>query len=213
MKDVTHFSERLLTERKKLGLSQEEFADKVGVSTSIVSNWENMVKFPALENAISVSNVLGVSLDYLCGEDKNEPETKPEIKLKSVYDVVKFLEYLDNVLICEFSHEEIDTGKKDSTIQSVDINSETLFANIDHVAVIKIHNHGLANFISRKNKIKGLLKELIGEIPINDQEDYEDWHNGAIGKLKNIPVKKEIALTWSKDEEQKIREYMKSLKE
>ena len=196
-------------------MTQPQLAEKMGVSTQTISSYESVEngKKPELGNAIKLAEALNVSIDYLCGKDDFEPqpETKPEINLQSMYDVVKILEHLDDVLICELSHEEINTGKKGS-IQSIDINGETLFANIDHVAVIKIHDYHIANFISRKNKIKGLLKGLQEEIPVNDQEDYDAWRNGVIEKLKNNSVKKEMALTWSKEDEQKIKEYMQSLK-
>ena len=61
------FQETLLRERKKRGLSQEELAERLGVSRQAVSKWETGEASPDLSKLLSLSEALGVSLDVLCG--------------------------------------------------------------------------------------------------------------------------------------------------
>jgi transcriptional regulator with XRE-family HTH domain len=77
--------------RKKSGLSQEAFAEKLGVSRQAVSKWECGASLPDTDNLITISKLYGVSLDELIGNEastcqdhtvetaeKNEPEYEDE---------------------------------------------------------------------------------------------------------------------------------------
>lgn len=56
---------RLLQYRKKFGLSQEELAEKIGVSRQAVSKWERAEASPDTDNLIILANIYGVTLDDL----------------------------------------------------------------------------------------------------------------------------------------------------
>lgn len=58
-------AEKILALRKKAGLSQEELADKLGVSRQAVSRWEMGSAFPDAPNILGLSRLFGVSTDYL----------------------------------------------------------------------------------------------------------------------------------------------------
>lgn len=67
---MLEFGERIYNLRKKSGLSQEEFADKLGVSRQAVSKWETGQSVPDSEKASAMARFFGVSLDFLVnGED------------------------------------------------------------------------------------------------------------------------------------------------
>ena len=51
--------------RKTKGLSQEELADKVGVSRQAVSKWESEQSTPDIEKIISMSELFEVTTDYI----------------------------------------------------------------------------------------------------------------------------------------------------
>lgn len=98
--------ERLKLVRKNKGLSQQELADMIGASKSLISCYESGKRNPSLENIISFMEIFGVSSDYLLGADnliktvENDSEkyhllTKEEIifinelkKNKLVYDIL-----------------------------------------------------------------------------------------------------------------------------
>ena len=57
--------DKIRQHRKRNHLSQEELAEKLGVSRQSVSLWENNQTQPSLENIIVLSKLLGVSTDEL----------------------------------------------------------------------------------------------------------------------------------------------------
>lgn len=63
------FSEVLLQERKRRGLSQEELAGMVNVSRQAVSKWETGDAMPDLPKLLALADALDISLDALCGRD------------------------------------------------------------------------------------------------------------------------------------------------
>ena len=72
----------IASERKKLGLSQEQFGKLIGVSRDVVSNWETGETVPSVKHSISMADTFGCSLEYLFAltEDRifsaNEKGTK-----------------------------------------------------------------------------------------------------------------------------------------
>ena len=59
------FADRLFELRKSHGLSQEELAEKIGVSRQAVSKWERSEASPDTDNIIELSKIYGISLDEL----------------------------------------------------------------------------------------------------------------------------------------------------
>ena len=78
------FSERLMILRKQAGLSQEQLADRLGVTRQSVSKWESGTALPELVKLISLSEIFGVSLDYLVKDYIEEPESAGEIGTDTV---------------------------------------------------------------------------------------------------------------------------------
>ena len=68
------FSEKLMDLRRKSGLSQEQLADRLGVTRQSVSKWESGTAMPELVKLISLSDIFGVSVDYLVKDYLEEPE-------------------------------------------------------------------------------------------------------------------------------------------
>lgn len=69
-------ADRLIMLRKRKGLSQEELAEKLGISRQAVSKWERAESSPDVDNAIQLSRLYNVSLDELFG---NKPEYEIEL--------------------------------------------------------------------------------------------------------------------------------------
>ncbi|CAI6082832.1 helix-turn-helix domain-containing protein [Cohnella sp. JJ-181] len=89
------FGEKLKTERKRKGWSQEELAEKLYVSRQSVSKWENGQNYPGIEIIIKVSDLFEVTIDELLRSD--EELTRKVIKdskqlayprLKAAFDVL-----------------------------------------------------------------------------------------------------------------------------
>ncbi|MGX6978082.1 helix-turn-helix domain-containing protein [Vagococcus elongatus] len=62
---------KLKEARLASGMTQEQVAEKIGVSRQSISNWENEKNFPDIISVIHLSDVYGVSLDILLkGDDQ-----------------------------------------------------------------------------------------------------------------------------------------------
>ena len=67
--------------RIKLGMSTQELAERIGVSTSFVGHVERGTRKASLETLVALSNALGVGVDYLLagslhnGPDEKDPST------------------------------------------------------------------------------------------------------------------------------------------
>ena len=71
-------ADKIIEERKKNGWSQEELADKLGVSRQAVSKWESAGAVPDLQRIIQLSELFSVSTDYLL-KDEMEVEKSSDM--------------------------------------------------------------------------------------------------------------------------------------
>lgn len=62
-------ADKIIKERKKLGLSQEELAEKMNVSRQAVSKWESNQSVPEIEKILQLSRLFGVTTDYLLKDE------------------------------------------------------------------------------------------------------------------------------------------------
>ena len=58
-------AEKIIDLRKKNGWSQEELAEKMEVSRQSISKWEGAQSVPDMGRIVRLSEVFGVSTDYL----------------------------------------------------------------------------------------------------------------------------------------------------
>ena len=66
-------ADKIIDLRKKNGWSQEELADKLGVSRQSISKWEGAQSMPDMNRILKMSEIFGVSTDYLLKEDMEMP--------------------------------------------------------------------------------------------------------------------------------------------
>ncbi|MCI9019035.1 MAG: helix-turn-helix transcriptional regulator [Lachnospiraceae bacterium] len=59
------FAEKLKSIRKQAGMSQEQLAEKLGVSRQAVTKWETNGGIPDIENIMAISALFGISIDEL----------------------------------------------------------------------------------------------------------------------------------------------------
>ena len=55
--------------REKRGFTQEQLAEKIGVSIETISSIERGIKMPRLQNFVAIANQLGVSADELLQDE------------------------------------------------------------------------------------------------------------------------------------------------
>ena len=67
----TTIGERIKYHRKRLGMTQEQLAERIGVSAQAVSKWENNLSCPDISILPELAALFGITVDELLG--KNEP--------------------------------------------------------------------------------------------------------------------------------------------
>ena len=61
--------EKIISERKKCKLSQEDLAEKLGITRQTISNWELNETSPDLKQASKLCDIFNISLDELTGKE------------------------------------------------------------------------------------------------------------------------------------------------
>lgn len=64
------FAERLKSIRKQAGMSQEQLAEKLGVSRQAVTKWETDAGIPDIENIMAISALFDISIDELLSNER-----------------------------------------------------------------------------------------------------------------------------------------------
>ena len=82
-----YLGNNIRTLRKAKNLTQEQFAEQLGVSFQSVSRWENCVTYPDVEMIPSIARFFGVSTDYLFGI----PEEEKYARFKELTDELQNL--------------------------------------------------------------------------------------------------------------------------
>lgn len=67
-------AEKIIDLRKKNGWSQEQLADKLGVSRQSISKWESAQSTPDMKKIVALSELFGVSTDYLLKDGMDDAE-------------------------------------------------------------------------------------------------------------------------------------------
>ena len=82
------FGQRLSRLRKQSGFTQEELAEKFGISGQAVSKWENDASMPDISILPDLSDVLRVSLNELLGKEENRARLVPAEERKDTNDLI-----------------------------------------------------------------------------------------------------------------------------
>ncbi len=78
-------SDQIRKYRKEKGLSQDELAEKLGVSRQSISLWENGQTQPTIENILALARIFNVSTDAILG---NTEEVKSQAEEAATEEVV-----------------------------------------------------------------------------------------------------------------------------
>ena len=141
------FNENLVQMRKLLGLTQEDLAEKVGVTRQAVAKWESGESLPDLEKSKLLADVLGVSLDELANHEPDDnmglglaPKGKHLFGLVTVGDK-------GQIVIPAKARKLFNISPGDSLVVLGDENQGMALMKSEHFM-------SMANIISKLNKIK-----------------------------------------------------------
>ena len=73
-------SDKIVRLRKSNGMSQEELADKLGVSRQAISRWEMGTAMPDATNILQLSRLFQVTTDYLLNDEYQSDNDLPKVK-------------------------------------------------------------------------------------------------------------------------------------
>lgn len=79
------FAENLKMLRKQAGMSQEQLAEKLGVSRQAVTKWETGAGIPDIENIMAISMLFDISIDDLLS---NERDSKKVVETEYLYESI-----------------------------------------------------------------------------------------------------------------------------
>ena len=111
--DKMILADKIIENRKKNGWSQEELADRLGVSRQSVSKWESTQAVPDMKKIVQLSEVFGVSIDYLM-KDEIETATRTETPvddgIEEAVQKVSMEEANAFLTHCESASKRVSTG-------------------------------------------------------------------------------------------------------
>ena len=85
------FGLRLRSCRKKVGLSQDEVGDRLGISGSAIGAYENNIGMPSVKRLVQLCKLYNVSTDFLLNINTPEVEAQEDLMLE-MKDLIKELE-------------------------------------------------------------------------------------------------------------------------
>lgn len=84
--------------RKDNNLSQEQLAEKLGVSRQSVSKWESGLSYPEMDKVLQICQLFNLNINELINEDIKEVNEVKEAQSRSNKYVTSFFEYLTKVV-------------------------------------------------------------------------------------------------------------------
>ncbi len=169
--------EKIISERKKCKLSQEDLAEKLGITRQTISNWELNETSPDLKQASKLCDIFNISLDELTGKenailtklDKTESNSKLIIKLVKTVGIT--LGTLIFILLCIVS------------IYIYSTNYYTAEPTATGEGRFCYYNGKISDYTVMKNNSDGSLSYDVGNINIiNDL----DLYNIKTGEPKEV---------------------------
>lgn len=187
MFDSIEFAKKLKTARLEKQMTQTDLAKRSGMTPATISSYEKGseknatgAKKPSLENAVAMAEVLGVSLDYLCGTSGTQ-----KYEIKNYADVVSHLRLLSEPFECSAGVRKVRLHPADVFEIGVDEYGEPIFGTTTLQAVFFIHDFQLARYFENRNKMTLLLED-----EAIDKNLYDTWLAGEVERLRKIPVPK-----------------------
>ena len=92
-------ADKIINLRKRELMTQEDLAHEIGVSRQSVSKWESSMAMPDLDKIVKLSNIFGVSTDFLLNDDlgmENIMENVNEDTSERLIDLDALNDYYDN---------------------------------------------------------------------------------------------------------------------
>jgi transcriptional regulator with XRE-family HTH domain len=153
---------RIARLRKEKGLTQEDIAVKFNISTQAVSKWEKDSSSPDIMILKDLSNMLGVSIEYLL---HGEEEQKVRIEKKDINKMILKIKVLssegDNVVVN--LPMPIILLALEKGLELPKINGKNSLKDVDLHEIIKLVEQGVIGELVSVNSSEGDIVSIIVE--------------------------------------------------
>lgn len=170
--------------RKKANLSQEQLAEKVGVSRQTISKWELGETAPDIKQAQVLSQVFSVSLDELTGNDTKEVIYKKVSNTEKLAGlIIKVIKILGIIILACLIVAVVGIVlfgfvRGEGSVEFENNVEKVTFTEVvgEETYIITIGSDGYFEGIGMSDEIKEELMELIvvGDLPTSEDNitDY-----------------------------------------
>jgi|GEM_PF-5511688 putative DNA-binding protein len=187
--------DRIYSLRKKLGLSQEEFARRIGVSRQVVSKWEMNQVIPLTDKLKKISEEFNISYDEIFG-DKDSIKRNNIIRYILIFLGIIIVEVII-ILIHTYILDKKDMeyrciGTKTYYVDKIydsdddnykyviliDGNNQVNNVKVKNVIINNIEVGNSYEFVYRSNDVENSIDEIINDKIVNiiksnkSREDY-----------------------------------------
>lgn len=141
-------------------MTQEDLADKLGISRQTVSSWENGKSYPDLVSIIKISDLYDISLDRMLKEDQNLINNMQE-KMDTVKSNKSILFTLILATILFGGAYIIRTFIDIPKIDNLGLNLILLFVFVVGLFAYIVTNLNVSHFLNKKTSNKSIVKTSI----------------------------------------------------
>ena len=122
-----NLSDNLKRIRKENNLSQEQLADKLGVSRQSVSKWESGQAYPEMDKVLQLCQLFNLNIDELLNQNIKDVNNKKQAKNTFNKFLESALDYLTRVYKMLIQLEECE--EDDEEIRCIDVKNEWWIIN------------------------------------------------------------------------------------
>lgn len=163
--------------RKEHKLSQEEFANILGISRTALRGYENGKNHPTSLILISMSNALNCSIDDLLGHNISNP-----INISSTENISNIREkiiYLDDLIKKTVkTHEELISSKKRTDLKLAELTMSNKRNDLTYAELERTINR----LVKTQNLFKEITEKFISDIQNTSNNDEEYINSSTLSK-------------------------------
>lgn len=187
--------DRIYSLRRKLGLSQEEFANRIGVTRQVVSKWEMNQVIPLTDKLEKISEEFNISYD----------EILRDVDSKKKNNIIKYILVFLGIIIIEIVIIIIYTymlDKKDMEYKCV--GTRTYY--VDRVYDSDDDNYKYVTFIDRDNQVNNIKvrKIVVNNIEVGNRYEFVYRSNDMDTSIDEIINDKIVNIIKSNKEDEWI---------
>lgn len=184
MDNMAIFAQRLKAQREKLGLTQAQLAEKIGVTSQTISAYEKNSsgekgKTPTLDKAVALAQALNISLDYLCGHDS----CQAECEIETLADIIDCISKIANKVDCYAGTRKVPLPPEACYEAVINEEGDTDIVSTEMAAVLTINDSTLAWHFKNRNKVTALYND-----GVIDRTLYDTIIEGELAKLRQHTI-------------------------